>query len=369
MAEQNPLCRLHEHGQSVWLDFIERGFIRRGELARAIREDCVAGVTSNPAIFHKAITEDRQYDEDIAALARAGRTPASIYDELVVADIRAAADVLRPVYDDTNGADGYVSLEVSPHLARDAGGTVEDGLRLWRAVDRPNLMIKVPATIEGLQAIARLTEEGVNVNVTLLFSVERYTSVVDSYMQGLERRLAARQPIDRIASVASFFLSRIDTLVDKRLEGIGTPQALALRGEAAIASARLAYRRYVSLCDGDRWKALAAQGARAQRLLWASTGTKNPAYSDTKYVDPLIGPDTVTTLPPETLQAYRDHGRPARTLEADWQQAAQVVESLQALGIELRQVAAQLEEEGLKKFVEPFDATLAAIAERAHRVA
>ncbi len=369
MTRINPLCRLREHGQSVWLDYIERGFVSRGELAKAMRDDCVAGVTSNPAIFHKAITEYQQYDDDISQRARAGRAISDIYDDLVVADIQAAADVLRAVYDETRGADGFVSLEVSPHLARDAAHTVEDGLRLWRLVDRPNLMIKVPGTIEGLHAIRRLTAQGVSVNVTLLFSVERYTAVADAYMDGLEKRLAEKQPIDRIASVASFFLSRIDTLVDKRLDALETAQARELKGDAAIACALLAYRRYEAIIDSERWAALEAQGANRQRLLWASTGTKNPAYPDTKYVEPLIGPETVTTLPPETLQAYRDHGDPACRVHEDPEQATETIAALQALGIDMRRVAAELEEDGLKKFIDPFDATQKALTERAHKLA
>src|SRR5690606_10334749 len=356
-------------GQSVWLDYIERGFLTRGDFAKSIREDCVTGITSNPAIFHKAITEYQQYDDDIRRLARLGRSTSEIYDELVVADIQAAADALRGVYDETRGADGFVSLEVSPHLARDTNRTIEDGLRLNRLVDRPNVMIKVPATVEGLQAIRRLTAEGVNVNITLLFSVERYTAVADAYLEGLEQRLAEKQPIDRIASVASFFLSRIDTLVDKRLEALGTDAAKELKGEAAIASAQLAYRRYEAIIDGERWEALEAKGARRQRLLWASTGTKNPAYHDTKYIEPLIGPDTVTTLPPETLAAYRDHGEPASRLQDDSERTDEALAALQAEGVDLRAVAAHLEEEGIEKFIQPFDATLNALSERARKLA
>lgn len=369
MTRTNPLCRLREHGQSVWLDYIERGFVRRGDLAKAIREDCVAGVTSNPAIFHKAITEYGQYDDDIRQRARAGRSIADIYDDLVIDDIQAAADALRGVYDETNAEDGYVSLEVSPHLARDSVRTIEDGLRLWKRVDRPNLMIKVPGTIEGLHAIRRLTAEGVNVNITLLFSVERYTAVADAYMDGLEARLAQHQPIDRIASVASFFLSRIDTIVDKRLDTIGTDQARALKGQAAIASARLAYHRYEAIIDCERWTALEAKGARRQRLLWASTGTKNPAYSDTKYIEPLIGPETVTTLPPEALAAYRDHGDPACRIHDDPEQATETIAALHTLGIDMREIAHELEEDGLKKFIDPFDATQKALQERAQKLA
>lgn len=368
MTRPNPLCQLRQYGQSVWLDFIERGFVVGGELAEVIANDCVRGVTSNPAIFHKAMAEDAQYEAEIAELARAGQSVPEIYDQLVVADIQAAADALRSIYDESNGTDGFVSLEVSPHLARDTERTVEDGVRLFRLVGRPNLMIKVPGTLEGLPAIRRLTAEGVNINITLLFSVERYVAVADAYMSGLEQRLVSKQPIDRIASVASFFLSRIDTLVDQRLEASGAASAHSLKGEAAIASARLAYRRYESIIDSERWTALEAKGARRQRLLWASTSTKNPSYADTKYVEPLIGRDTVTTLPLETLEAYRDHGDPAERIHDDLKRAAAVPTELQACGIDLRQVAAQLEEEGLKKFIEPFDATQKALSERVRQL-
>jgi len=369
MIRINPLCRLREHGQSVWLDYIERGFLARGELARAIEEDCVSGVTSNPAIFHKAITEYRQYDDAILALARSGRQTSDIYDHIVIEDIRTAADILRRVYEETNGGDGYVSLEVSPHLARDTRRTIEEGKRLWSLVDRPNLMIKVPGTIEGLDAVRKLTAAGINVNVTLLFSVERYTAFADAYADGLELRLATRQPIDNIASVASFFLSRIDTLVDKRLDAVNTPLAHELKGEAAIACARLAYRRYKAIIDSERWSQLEAQGARRQRLLWASTSTKNPAYSDTKYVEPLIGPETITTLPPETLSAYRDHGDPACRVNDDPEYAYEVIDHLRSLGIYMHDIAVELEAEGLKKFIDPYDATLAALGAHARQLA
>ncbi|MFO7305843.1 MAG: transaldolase [Gammaproteobacteria bacterium] len=369
MTHPNPLCRLRQFGQSVWLDFIERGFVSRGELAKMIAHDCVRGVTSNPAIFHKAIAEGSEYDEEIAAAARAGLSLSETYDRLVVSDIQMAADALRSIYEESGGADGFVSLEVSPHLARDTERTVTEGLRLFRLVDRPNVMIKVPATLEGLPAIRRLTAEGVNVNITLLFSVERYVAVADAYMSGLEQRLAAKQPIDHIASVASFFLSRIDTLVDRRLDASREESARSLKGEAAIASARLAYRRYESIVDSERWAALEGQGARRQRLLWASTSTKNPEYSDIKYVEPLIGRDTVTTLPLETLAAYKDHGNPAERIHDEPERASEVLASLRRFSIDMHQVAAELEEDGLKKFIEPFDATLKALGERIHKLA
>lgn len=364
MATINPVCRLQQCCQSVWLDYIERRFVTGGGLAGAIEEDCVSGVTSNPAIFYKAMAHRGPYDAQIESLSRAGLKAGEIYEALVVEDIRSAADVLADVYRKTDGLDGYVSLEVSPHLARDSEGTYREGKRLWATVDRPNLMIKVPGTIEGIAAIRRLTADGVNVNVTLLFSVERYAEAANAFMEGLEQRVAERRPIDRIASVASFFLSRIDTLIDKRLDMLGASKAKALKGEAAVACARLAYRRFEALIDEDRWSALEAKGAKPQRLLWASTGTKDPAYSDTKYIEPLIGPDTVTTMPPETLAAYRDDGDPACRLNDDPEYAQEIIAQLHERKIDMNAIAAELELEGLKKFVEPFDATHALLAKR-----
>ncbi|MDY0065313.1 MAG: transaldolase [Steroidobacteraceae bacterium] len=368
MTQRNPLHKLAALGQSVWLDYIQRGFIASGELQQLIEQDAVSGLTSNPAIFHKAMVEYVHYDEALTRLAREGLAAHEIYEALILEDIRRAADVLAPVYARTHGRDGFVSLEVTPHLAHDADGTYWEAKRLATLVDRENLMIKVPGTIEGVQAIRRLAADGLNINVTLLFSVERYDAVADAYMQGLEERLAAGRPIDRIASVASFFVSRIDTLIDERLENIAHAHSAALRGESAIAYARLAYRHFRRLTSRDRWLRLAERGAQLQRLLWASTGTKNPAYSDVKYVDALIGPDTVTTLPVKTLIAYRDHGDPQLRLHAGEEEDAHapedVIRRLTELGIDSAAIAAELEMQGVRKFIEPLESTLAALRER-----
>lgn len=364
----NPLRRLGELGQSPWIDYIERSFVRDGGLARLVEEDGISGVTSNPAIFQKAIVEHSTYDQAIAALAHRGLTAPEIHEALMVEDIRAAADVLAPIHARTRGHDGFVSLEVSPHLARDTEGTCREGRRLWTLVSRNNLMVKVPATLEGVAAIRHLTAEGININVTLLFDVQRYAAVADAFASGLEDRIARAQPIDRMASVASFFLSRIDALIDPRLDEQEDPRAHRLRGQAALTSARAAYAHFLRGKASARWQRLQSHGARPQRLLWASTGTKDPSYSDVKYVDALVGPDTVTTLPPETLAAFRDHGRAVRQLPDDPDgQSAMLEETLRgfaALGIDLQAASARLESEGLAKFVEPHEATLAALRAR-----
>lgn len=363
-AQCNPLQRLAAFGQSVWLDYIERGFVRGGRLARLIAQDNVSGVTSNPAIFHKAIVEHETYDDAIESLAHAGLAAHEIQETLIVEDVREAADVLASIYERCSGRDGFVSLEVSPHFARDTEGTYWEAKRLWTLVQRANLMIKVPGTKEGIGAIRSLIADGINVNVTLLFSVERYAAAADAYIAGLEDRLARRQPIEGVASVTSFFLSRIDTLIDQRLASVAEPELMAMRGELAIACAHAAYLHFVLTTAGSRWRELAFRGARPQRLLWASTGTKNPAYSDVKYVDALVGPDTVTTLPLETLCAYRDHGAPARRLGGRQPDLDAMLHRLAAAGIEWEPLAAQLEEEGIGKFAEPHEATLAALRVR-----
>ena len=363
----NPLRQVHALGQSIWLDDIRRVWLRDGTLARLIADDALAGVTSNPAIFAKAISEGAEYTDAIISLARAGRSIDEIYETLALEDVQAAADLFRATYTETNGADGYVSLEVSPHLADDTAGTIAEGRRLWQAFARPNAMIKVPGTEAGLPAITELIAAGININVTLLFSVERYRAVVDAYMTGLEQRVKAGQPIGSIASVASFFLSRIDTLIDPKLDSLVTYEAKARRGRAAIASARLAYQYFKQWTNSPRWQALTASGVRPQRLLWASTSSKDPAYKDTMYVEALIGPNTVNTLPPATLEAYRDHGEPAVRIEEDVAEAKETVQILRGLGIELPAVSQQLEREGVKKFKEPFDALLATLKQRAGR--
>lgn len=364
MPTDNPLLELRALGQSVWLDDLRRGWLEDGTLARLIERDCLSGVTSNPAIFEKAIAESRDYDRAIADLAARGAAPSEIYESIVVEDVRHAADLLRPAYEESARRDGYVSLEVSPHLAHDTDPTCNEAVRLWRRVDRANLMIKVPATRSGLPAIRRLIAQGINANATLLFSVERYRAVADAYLAGLEDRAARGEALDRVASVASFFLSRIDTLIDERLDALAAREAQALRGRAAVACAQLAYRAYRDLMASPRWRALAERGARPQRLLWASTGTKDDRYSDVKYVEALIGPDTVNTMPIKTLDAFRDHGRLALRLDADPEDASALAPALARLGISLDAAAEQLEREGVEKFIEPFDRLHALIARR-----
>jgi len=361
----NPLLKLHALGQSIWLDFINRELLRSGTLQRLIEADGLAGLTSNPAIFAKAIGQTGQYDDALRARLGERLDTKALYEALALEDVQAAADIFSPVYSATRGRDGYVSLEVSPHLADDAAATVEEAQRLWAAFDRPNAMIKVPATRAGLEAIRTLIAEGINVNVTLIFGLTRYREVVEAFLAGLEARAAAGGPIDGIASVASFFLSRIDTLVDARLDAMGTEEARALRGQAAIASARLAYQQYKQWTASERWRRLAGLGAQPQRLLWASTSTKDPRYSDIKYVEALIGPETVNTVPPETLAAYRERGRPALRLETDLLEAMALPDALERLGISLEAASVELEREGVRKFVEPFDELLGALEERA----
>ncbi len=357
----NPLLELETLGQSIWIDFIGRGMLASGELSRLIEGDGVSGVTSNPTIFEKAIGGSHDYDEAIRTLSLAGEHIDEVYQILTVEDIRRAADLLRPTYDRLDGGDGFASLEVSPRLAHDTGATIAEARRLWTAVDRPNVMIKVPATPEGLPAIRQLTAEGINVNVTLLFGLPRYRQVAEAYLEGMGVRAAHGRSLDRVVSVASFFLSRIDVLIDAMLGkplqagGPNAEAAAALRGQVAIASAKVAYQMYQEIFFGERFGKLAARGARAQRLLWASTGTKNPAYSDVKYVEPLIGPGTVNTLPLETLRAYRDHGRPALRLEEGVGEGRRVLERLPQAGIDLAAVTQQLEDQGVRKFLDDLE--------------
>ena len=361
----NPLRRLKALGQSVWLDYIQRGMLQNGDFSRLVDNDGVCGVTSNPAILEKAIAHHNDYDDAIARYAASGRGTVEVYEALALADVRQAADLLRPVYEQTHGADGYVSLEVSPHLAYNTDATVEEGLRLWQAFDRPNAMIKVPSTREGLAAVRQLTAAGVNINATLLFSGERYLEVAEAFIAGLEARVAAGERIDNITAVASFFMSRIDTMVDKALDAAGdTPQARQLRGKTAIACAKLAYQDFKTIYAGPRWEALAARGGRAQRLLWASTGTKDPGYSDILYVDELIGPATVNTLPVATLDAYRDHGRPALRLEEGVAQAQAHMAELANCDIDMAAVSDALEIDGVQKFIDPFEQLLATLDKR-----
>jgi len=352
---ENPLRELTRLGQSVWLDDIRRGWLQDGTLARLIEHDGLAGITSNPAIFAKSIETGREYESEIAALARKGASVGAIYETLTLEDVRAAADLLRSVYKARSGGDGFVSLEVSPHLADDTEATLQEARRLWRTFDRPNAMIKIPGTSAGLPAIRALIAEGVNVNVTLLFGLTRYAEVVEAFLSGLEQRARAAAPLERVASVASFFVSRIDTLVDAKLDALGTAQARALRGRAAIAAARLAFAALREWTANDRWHRLAVRGARPQRLLWASTSTKDPTYADTKYVEALIGPQTVNTMTRSTLDAYRDHGEPKVRITDELEGARAVLAALKNLGIDPEEVSHQLEREGVRKFIEPFD--------------
>ena len=365
----NPLKELSAHGQAVWLDFVSREFVAGGGLARMVAEDGVSGVTSNPAIFEKAITSSSAYDEAVHAAATAGApTVNALYESLTVRDIQAAADVLRPVFEETGGADGYVSLEVSPYLANDTEGTVEEALRLWTAVHRRNLMIKVPATPAGIPAIRTLISQGINVNVTLLFAQDVYEEVARAYIDALEAFAAKGGNPQRVASVASFFVSRIDTavdgLLDAKLKAGGDAAIGALKGKAAIANAKLAYRRFKDLFSGPRWEALSSKGARVQRLLWASTGTKNPAYSDVLYVEELVGPETVNTVPPATLDAFRDHGKAASTLELDVAEAEKTLRALATAGIDLDAVTGDLLNAGVQLFADAADTLLGAVARK-----
>ena len=361
----NPLKRLQACGQSPWLDFLTRSLMGDGGLQKMIERDGLKGVTSNPSIFEKAIAESDEYTSAIAEFqAGADHSVAEIYEHLAIADIRAAADVLRPIYDQTDGRDGYISLECSPYLANDTAATVVEGRRLWDAVARPNLMVKVPATPAGVPAIRELIGFGLNINVTLLFSVEVYEQVVDAYIAGLEAFTRGGGDVSRTGSVASFFVSRIDTAVDKRLDALEHEGAAdTLRGKAAIASAKLAYLRYKALFRGPRWAALAASGARTQRLLWASTSTKSPAYKDTLYVEALVGRDTVDTLPPATMDAFRNHGEAtADAIEQDVEAARAQLAALEGLGISLTAVTDELVTQGVQQFADAFDKLFAAIA-------
>ena len=368
--KNNPLKNLETLGQSIWLDYIRRDLIASGELRRLIEEDGLRGMTSNPSIFEKAIAESHIYDQDIRDMALKKKNVKMIYETLSQSDVQNAADEFRSVYEKTEGKDGYVSLEVNPHLAHDTQGTIEEARRLWAALNRPNVFIKVPATSEGLPAIQQLISEGININVTLLFGLPRYRQVAEAYIAGLEAHAAQDKPVKHIASVASFFLSRIDSLVDPLVEKFFEPTspkteiAKKVHGQTAIASAKLAYQIYKEIFGGNRFKKLADQGARAQRLLWASTSTKNPDYSDIKYIESLIGTDTVNTAPLETIDAYRDHGDPKSRLEQDVKEANWIMARLPELGISIDKVTGQLEDEGVKKFDEPFDKLMEALMKK-----
>ena len=361
----NPLHQLHEHGQSPWIDDLHRDFIADGSLQELIDQG-VRGLTSNPAIFEKAIAQSDEYNEEIRERDQHGEDDETIYQALTVEDVQNAADVFRPLYDQSGGEDGFVSYEVSPALATDTEGTYAEACKLWALIDRPNVMIKVPATQEGLAAIEQLTADGININVTLIFGLPRYEAVAKAYIAGLQQRHDQGESVESIASVASFFLSRIDTMLDPKLaelEKNGESRASSIKGEVAVASAKVAYQRYKEFFGDSAFSELRAAGAKAQRLLWASTGVKNPDYAADKYIEPLIGPDTVNTMPPETLETYLQEGQPAATLEQEVQRAEDILSDLEALGISIDDATMQLETEGAEKFVKPYESLLETLSE------
>src|SRR5215813_3024467 len=369
----NPVKALENHGQAVWLDFLARGFVAKGDLKKLIDSDGVKGVTSNPSIFEKAIGSSDEYDAPLGKALKHGDRPiADLFEALAVEDIQNAADVLRPVYDQFHGNNGFVSLEVSPYLATDTKGTIAEAKRLWKDVHRKNLMIKVPATPEGLPAIEQLTGEGISVNITLLFSQAVYRDVVEAYLKGLEKFVGKGGDPSHVASVASFFVSRIDTVVDQQLDDkiarANDPsekeRLAALKGKVAIANAKLAYQDYKRLFSGPRWDKLAAKGARPQRMLWASTGTKNKDYSDVLYVEELIGPNTINTVPPATLDAFRDHGKLRDSLEENVDEARRVLEELERSGISLDAITEELVKDGVKQFADAADKLYGAVAHK-----
>jgi transaldolase len=356
--DNTRLQKLHDAGQSIWLDYIDRTILHNGDLDRRLSDDVLTGMTSNPTIFEKALAHGTAYDEQLRGAAP-GLSTAALFELVETEDVRNACDIFADVYNSTNGEDGYVSIEVSPGVANDAAATVEEAHRLWEAVNRPNLMVKVPGTEEGAKAVYQLLSDGINVNITLLFAVEAHARVIDAYIAALEDRVARNMPVEHIASVASFFVSRVDTEVDKRLDalaqkGADATRVGALKGKAAIANAKMAYQLFLSKFSGARWDALAAKGARVQRPLWASTSTKNPAYRDVMYVEQLIGPHTVNTMPPATIDAFRDHGEVTRTVDADVDTAKQELAQLAELGVDMTDVTSQLLRDGLVSFEKSF---------------
>ena len=356
------LKQLQDCGQSIWLDYIRRDLITSGEFQRLVEEDGIHGVTSNPTIFDKAIAAGSDYDDALRSLLVMDpeSNALTLFEKLEVEDLQMAADILRPVYDQTQGADGFVSIEVSPQLAYDAAGSIAEAQRLWKAVNRPNLMVKIPSTVQGVQAVEVLIADGININITLMFSLAHYEAVAQAYLRGLKRNAKPHQ----VSSVASFFVSRVDTEVDRALEAIGTPEALSLRGKIAIANAKVVYRRFREIFLGTPFEELRRRGARVQRPLWASTGTKNPAFSDVLYVEELIGPQTINTIPPATLNAFRDHGRVLPTLEAGEQDAEQALARLAQLGIDLGAITEKLLSDGITAFTHSLDEVLASLIEK-----
>jgi transaldolase len=372
MSADNRVKKLRELGQSVWLDYIRRDLYESGRLAKLIREDGLAGMTSNPTIFQKAIAETDLYDEDVRRAGSEEKDSFATFDLLAVQDVSRAADVFRPVFDETGGGDGYVSIEVGPHLANDTEGSIREARRLWAACARPNVMVKIPGTAAGIPAIRQGVLEGININITLLFSVARHREVMEAYLSAVEERLAKGLPVERLHSVASFFVSRVDTNVDKKLDRIANEDpagprgkaARELRGKAAIANARLAYRAFEEAFSSERFRSLEKRGAKVQRPLWASTSTKDPVYPDLYYVEALVAPQTVDTMPPETLDAYRDHGVPVVRIHDGVSEAPAIFRRLAELGIEEPTVSRELEEEGVKKFSDSYDSLLKALAEK-----
>ncbi|MFQ5578284.1 MAG: transaldolase [Anaerolineae bacterium] len=368
--QPSPLNQLAELGQSIWYDNIQRSLLLNGDLARMIARDSITGLTSNPSIFDNAISKSADYDDALARLlAQDPQASATeLYEALAISDIQAAADLMRPIFDRTNGADGYVSFEVSPTLAHDTQASIADARRLFKAVSRPNLMIKIPATLAGLPAIAALLGEGINVNATLMFSLQDYDGVAEAYLTGLEQLDASGGDVSKVASVASFFVSRVDTIFDKALEAVGSPEALSLRGQMGVANAKVAYRRFEETFSGQRFAALEAKGARVQRPLWASTSTKNPAYSDILYVEELIGPYTVNTMPPVTIQAFKDHGRAEVRLTQDVDRALELMERVAALGVDYVELTATLQQNGVAAFANSFAALLDNLAAKRDKI-
>lgn len=364
---ENRLLGIEAHGTAVWIDNLNRALLRDGGLERLVADDGVTGVTSNPAIFQKAMGGSDRYDDDYRAALAETDDPREIFMRLGISDIRAACDLLRGVYDETDGRDGYVSFELPPELADESAASIEAAVDIHGRIDRPNVLIKVPGTPAGVLAFEELTSRGISVNVTLLFAVSRYEEIARAYISGLERRVEAGQDIDRIASVASFFVSRVDTKVDAALDGAGRGD---LKGKAAVANAKLAYASYLEIFSGPRWEALAERGAMVQRPLWASTGVKNPDYPDTLYVDTLIGPDTVNTMPDATLAAARDHATPARTVDAGLEEARQVIADVRAAGVDLDHIVlTELVDEGVQLFIDAFDGLIGSIGDRARELA
>jgi transaldolase len=379
MVNSNPILEIeNQYGQSIWLDNLSRDLIESGALKQSIQDKGIRGITSNPAIFEKAIAGNKIYDRAIASGIKAHKSVPEIYEDLIFTDIRNACDIFMDVYESSNGLDGYVSIEVSPNLAKNTASTIAEARRYYQTIDRPNLMIKIPGTTEGLPAVEQAIAEGMSVNVTLLFSVQSYIDTAWAYIRGLEKRVAAGEDISKVGSVASFFLSRIDVMIDQQLdeklesaEGDAQAKLEAIKGKIAIANAKVAYQKYKEIFSGDRWNALVAKGAKVQRLLWASTGTKNPAYSDVMYVDELVGQDTVNTLPPDTVDACVDHCDPGDRIESNLDAAYQVIAGLKDPGvdIDLDTVMDALLEEGIDKFIKPFESLMSSLESKVEQLA